>query len=238
MKKTIYILFMFLTLKAYDKINLHENSTYNYILETYGLKNHNNYMIEPDIIFYGWSKSGLIAYAIERPNETGGESASNIEFIIQNTRTDKVIKKITWRYDLGNLEKAVNIYSDKIYQLIKRYQIEESNHYMLEKFPIISSDKQISVTKDATYKTDRNYDDKFLTNIKFFLETKYKYKLVKEKTIYTNKVDKSFHYYDFIVLGYIKSPFKKSISILVAKVYRGWEYQPHVVDLEFIGALL
>jgi predicted RNA binding protein with dsRBD fold (UPF0201 family) len=237
------LLLFFITTHCYADINIKNNHSYIYILKKYGLnqKDIQNYMIEADMKFLGWSKNGLIAYIIKEPNEA--RDFENVNLIIQNIITDKIKIVEKWRFiekDKKSFSKSIELYNDKIYHIMQKYHIN-SNNFKLQEFPItLDKSKKITINKQAAYATYSDFSDneKFLTKITFSLQIEKNYHLWKKKKIYQKNFKPSNGYYDLITLGYIQSPYQNKIAILVAKVYRGWEYKPHVIDLQFIGASL
>lgn len=221
----------------FKPLNLHTKS-YNYFLKEYAC-NFNcglEYgVIESQIYPIGWSKDGKFAYIIVHANEA--EDSSRVEFFIQDMVSDSIVFSIKIENEDDNyLAQNIQGKQNDIDNLLTRFSIVRTQSELKE-FPIHNGSSDIDVSKQASYKTNPEFEnnEKFLSDIVISLYSIENYKVAKTKVLYRKNLLKTFTY-DMNVVGYIKSPFEERVAIIASRVVRGWEGMPHITKIDMIGA--
>ena len=215
-------------------INLQNNSVYKDIKKEYGLKSHNNYMVESNLYIVGFSKDSLIEYVIQKPNEARDEEVAVV--FVQNMVTDKIVyksKEITFKSSFESMLKANR---DFIKKVANKFDILEGD-FKLKEFPLNYKSYKFKTRVESKYIYSKEFNEKFLSSVKIFMD-RYNKNLKATKVIYKTNHKPQEWIYDYRVLGFIKSPFEDRVVVVAAQIQRGWEGPPSVINLKLIGSSL
>lgn len=179
----------------------------------------------------GFSQSGKFAYAIAPADEACG--CYYFEFRIQDLITDKVV----YRYDYSGekasenfkgLEDLWSANSAAFQAALQRNGIQQN----LSDFDSTMTSFQVKFSR-------REFSHPELSRTNFIRSTRVD---VKKGTLGKKTVSRLFfgnmYVQDLRALGYFKSPFEDRVALLVARIDRGWEGLPQVLDFQVIGVHL
>ena len=238
----ILLLMLFLSVNGSAVVDFGDNARYSAIKEKYGLSKHpvKNYMVESEIHVLGWSKKNLFAYVVHEANEA--RDFEKARLTVQDIVTDKVITGFSWNFETEKgFQRSIDDHFDEISKLLQRFKIDSRNYLvdsntvtLPKRFPIVYRGHTISTKRVDRYESSSG----FLKEFELLLQKGRGDKVVGEKTVFKKKYSIDDRVFDLFVLGYIPSPYTDRIAIVLARVSRGWEGAPHVMDFEIVGASL
>ena len=229
-----YILILILPILIYG-LNLNTNPIYRSIKLKYGLKNNNNYMVESNLHIVGFSKNNLVEYIIQEPNEARDEEVARV--FVQNIVNDKIVYSSNEILFNGSFSAMLKEHRTFISKIADNFNILEGK-FTLKRFPLYYKKYKFKPRKRATYIYSREFNEKFLSSIKIFMDKYKNSKRVNTKVIYKKRHKADEWVYDYKILGYIKSPFTDRVAVIAAWIVRGWEGPPNVINLKIIGSSL
>ena len=229
------LLILLLPILLFAKVSFTFNSVYQLIKGKYGLSalNFRGYMIESEVHIVGFSKDNLIFFVKKEPNEDRDYNIATATII--NLQNNDLILKTSWDFK-GKFINTIKQHQKDINQLAKEFNIIRKDIKTIKEFP--------ATIDGITYKVDKQTEfikynkEKFLTKYKLYLKKYSTAFLLSKKNILSLEFDASNQLYNIYPLGVIKSPFSKNKAIFLAKVYRGYEGKPHILDIFVIGANL
>jgi hypothetical protein len=184
----------------------------------------------------GFSKKRFFAYVRIPADEAFG--CYLWEFNIKNLLNDKIEYKIGFEHDecdkIKNFKELIKTYKTNFTNKLYNYNVN-IGHQIIEKFPL----KYKNDTIDANLKRIKrvkNSHGRYKTIFFIMIESSLRGKKNIGKII---EVDMDIPYvYNSNINGYIISPNKDRIVVVVEKEHRGWEGPPNVSTFSLYGASL
>jgi len=227
-------LIIFLPILLFAKLNLNFNSTYLMIKGKYGLTavNFKGYMIESELEIYGFNKEGLIYFIKKEPNENRDYNIATAYII--NLKNNDLILKTAFNFK-GKFSNFLEQNGKNLQEIAKDFNITKTKNINLTEFPFKYNGLTYKTASDNKYYFYKSLKESFLTDFKLVLKKYSGAFLLYKKNIFSYEFDIEDYVYNIYALGAIKSPKSDDFALILAKIYRGFEGKPHVLDMFVIG---
>jgi hypothetical protein len=228
-----FIIF-FLPIFLFAELNLNFNSTYLLIKGKYGLTaaNFKGYLIESELEIYGFNKDGLLYFIKKEPNEDRDYNIATAYVI--NLKNNALILRVSYNFK-GKFSNFLKQNEQDLKKIAKDFNISKINEPTLKEFPFNFKNLTYKLAYDKKYYLHSRLKESFLTNCKISLKKYSDSFLLYKNTIFNKEYEVEDWVYNIYALGAVKSSKSEEFALILAKVYRGFEGKPHVLDLFVIG---